>query len=754
MSTVWSNTPPYPRIGEIYRCLANALDTRSSALEASRGIDSLARDADFDYVLLSESAEKLLLEPLGKHGGPEIANAVTDFIEQFIRDYLGLVTAIPLDSIDRKEALPLLTQHLFASCGAAFLLSIRQTCGGPDLMSLLSPSAQPMAVVLDWAGFAESGLGENWVGKLYPGSTGEDKRRRDLIGRWRRGDALPKLQNLVLLAKDLQRQWPEKVAVIANLKRWLLVARALSWFEREAAGLMPPGFALRGLVRAELLTGVPQRDVGLALLARVQEAGQSMQELKYAGLTLMDGLKRTVPKEAGDQARLSAELKAFEKLLVEPGPKGRSRYLLHWAWARWHVFSGRLEDALIDYETAFDAALYRAGSNQQEIFKELLVVAARLGSNTPVLKRIKNQAVAFGLFKAPEEGQILENWEHAQLCDQFERVFPPLGRFVEVFVSGENEKLSFPVLDVNKLESLKPDIAKPARVIGLRGVDGQVLRRPQLSVFVSSGQTEKVRQLIAAEAPVDQLDVTGGSALLAAIQRFQAKGDRGPLDVLLEQPHQKETLDSATQRKKLTPLLCAIECGAPDVVAMLLTMGASPERRGTTDNLTPLYRCMSYVAWVWNPRRTSQQFQQKRVQTPDIHMADALRRYGVLVGGVFGDSAQLQVLASGSPQNQKIADMAWSSFETDILAAHTRQSLLSIIENLLRHGSKPNAVHDCPIRGYTPLMLAAEEDAIEVFDLMLQHGGEPRQSDASGRNCMRIAIEFQSRRVMQYLQDC
>ena len=752
MSRVPNNKPPYPRIGEIYRCLANAFDSRSSASEASRSVDSLAREADFDYALLSESAEKLFREPLGKHGDPEIANAVTDFIERFIRDYLGLVAAIPLDSFERKEALPLLIQHHFAPCGAAFLLSVRKVWGGPDLMHLLNPGSQPMAVVLDWAGVAENGLGENWTGLLYPGNTDGDKRMRDLLGRWRRGDAPPKLQNLVLLAKELQQQWPEKVAMIANLKRWLLVARALSWFEREAAGLMPPGFSLRGLVKTELLAGVPQRDVGLALLARVQKAGQSMQEVKLAGLTLMEGLKRTTPKQAGDQARTGASLKAFEKLLSEHDPKGRGRYLLYWARARWHVLSGRLADALIDYEAAFDAALYRAGPNQKVIIEEFLVVAARLGSNKPVLKRIKNQAVAFRFFKSSEGSPILEAWESAQFAGQFEQVFPQQGRFAEALESAEEGQLPFLVFDQNKIEFLKPDTSAPNRVIGLRCMDGRVLRRPQLSVFVSLGDAEKVRQLIAAGASVDQLDVTGGSALLAAIQHFENHGHRGALNILLGQPHQKETLDNATHKKKLTPLLCAIECGAPDVVAKLLRMGASPDRCGMTDNLTPLYRTMTYVSWVWNSGRMSQQIRQKGQEAPDAHMAEALRRYGVSGTGVYGDSSQLQALANSSPRNREIADMAWSSFAANILAIHSRQKLLSIIDDLLRHGAQPNAAHDYPIRGYTPLMLAAEEDAIEVFDLMMRHGGEPCQPDASGRNCMRIAREFQSRQVMQYLQ--
>jgi hypothetical protein len=752
VSAISDNEPPYPRISEIYRCLANAFDTRSSATKASRGVDRLAREADIDYALLSESAQQLFREPLGQYCDPELAKAVTDFVERFIRDYSGLVAAVPLDSLDRGEALPLLTQHLFASCGAAFLLYARQAWGGPELMSLLNPRTQPIAAVLDWAGTDKGGLGVDWINALYPGSADEDKRKRDLIGRWRRGTEPPRLQNLDLLAQDLQRKWPEKGGVIANLKRWLVVARALSWLEREAAGHMPAGITVRALVMQELLMGVAHRDVGMTLFAKVREAAQSMREIKVAGLALMEGLRPTVSKQAGDQARLSGGLKTFEKLLAEHDPQGRSRYLLYWARARWQVLSGRLADALPDYEAAFDAALYRAGSNQKEIFQELLVVAARLGSNKPVLKRIKNQAVAFGFFKAPMDSPILEDWEVAQFSGQFAQVFPPQGRFVEALESSEHEELPFLVFDQNGIESLKPDTSKPNRVLGLRGVNGKVLRRPQLSAFVSLGQTEKVRELIAAGAPVDQLDATGGSALLAGIQRFENSGDCGVLDLLLEQSHKKETLDSATHRTKLTPLLCAIECCASDVVAGLLRMGASPDRRGTTDNLTPLYRCMTYVAWVWNPRRMGQQFREKRHQAPDVHMADALRRYGVPLAGVYGDSAQLQAMASSSAQNGEIADMAWSSSEAGILTTHTRQKLLSIIENLLRQGVKPNFAHDYPIRGYTPLMLAAEEDAIEVFDLMLQYGGEPHQPDASGRNSIRIAREFQSRRVMRYLQ--
>ena len=50
-------------------------------------------------------------------------------------------------------------------------------------------------------------------------------------------------------------------------------------------------------------------------------------------------------------------------------------------------------------------------------------------------------------------------------------------------------------------------------------------------------------------------------------------------------------------------------------------------------------------------------------------------------------------------------------------------------------------------------MLAAESDLPELFDLMIQRGGEPLRPDAHGQNSLQIARAFQSRRVLNYLSQ-
>ena len=753
MPVTLADAPPFPRMGEVYRALASALDTRSSAdAKHAQGVDKLARKADFNYFLLYATAEILLGKPLRRYVVADLADAVVRSVQRFIRVYADLVAAIPLDGLGRKQVLPTLIEHMFAAQGASFLLFARQTWGGPDVLHLLDSRTQPIAVVLDWLGSDAQGVGVDWIKTLYPGSTGTDKKMKDKLSGWRRGDELPQLQSLDLLTKDMVKKWPSKDRLLANFKRWCLLARALGWFEREASAFMPADTPVRGLMAQELLLGVPTRDVGAALMVTVRETAQPMQKLKVAGLALMESLKRTALKAAGDKDKTELALQAFKQLLCEHDPQGRCSYLLLWAQARWYVLSGQLAKALPAYEAAFGAALYRAGPNQKSIVEELLVVAAQLGKSKRVLSPIKHQAVAFGFFKALTDAVIVEDWESAHFKTQFAGVFPAQGRFFESEEFEMEEKLPFLCLDADKVASLVPHFARLNRVVGLLCADGQKLRRPQLNLFASSGQTEKVRQLLMAGAPVDQLDVWGSSALLAAIQHFESTRGRATMDLLLAQPHKIATLDSATSKKKLTPLICAIECGAPDVVAKLLELGASPNRRATTDGVSPLYRCMTFVAFMWSPDRMAQQFQAKAHQAPDAQMADALRRYGVSMAGVYGDSQNLQEMVNSSPDHRAIFDGLGSSICTQLKTTYTRQSLLTTIIALLKSGANPNDAHGYPIPGYTPLMLAVEADAVEVVDLLLQYGGQPGQPEASGRNCMRIATEFRSREVARYLQ--
>ena len=115
--------------------------------------------------------------------------------------------------------------------------------------------------------------------------------------------------------------------------------------------------------------------------------------------------------------------------------------------------------------------------------------------------------------------------------------------------------LPFLVLSRDEADNQKADLRNPNRVFSIPFLDGQTRRWPQLQFFASMGRADEVKSLLAKGVSVDQLDESGGSALLCAVQHATNTGEREVLDLLLRQNHAEETLNKATNKKQHTPLL-------------------------------------------------------------------------------------------------------------------------------------------------------------------------------------------------------
>ena len=79
-------------------------------------------------------------------------------------------------------------------------------------------------------------------------------------------------------------------------------------------------------------------------------------------------------------------------------------------------------------------------------------------------------------------------------------------------------------------------------------------------------------------------------------------------------------------------------------------------------------------------------------------------------------------------------------------------SSLENIRSLLKAGADVNAVHSSPIKGYTPLMLAAELDEVDLFEIMLVHGGDIKKTYIDPNSdravsILEIASHFDSRDI-------
>lgn len=224
------------------------------------------------------------------------------------------------------------------------------------------------------------------------------------------------------------------------------------------------------------------------------------------------------------------------------------------------------------------------------------------------------------------------------------------------------------------------------------------------------------------------------------------------LDLLLQRQHDKATLDSATTRKQFTPLFCAIKFGDPDVMERLLHMGTSADRRANIVDETPLHYTVTILGFVKRPGRLYHYLQQSMLADPDELTREVLRRYNVNFTSVYGDGQAVRNMME-SPEHSKLVDKVILAMVEEQIGHHSISKLVRIIELLLMRKANPNASHNVPTApGRTPLMLAAENDSAQVFDLMMKHGGNPYQPDAAGMDCTKIAMGFHAGEVVKYLR--
>ena len=734
MNTNKNPAPPYPRLGELYRALAVALGTKGS----NSDVDDLARKGEFNWTLLPSLGEDLVVAPLAKYVDPEFADLVGQSLAYVHASYLNLVLTVPLDSLSREESLPLLVEHYFALHGLGLIFGIRKGFGGPDLMRLFDPELHPVAVVMAWL---DEGEPISLTKLAYPETTGPDRDQAEKCRKWSKGTDLPDRQSIVRFATTLKVTGRVEGEKLQNLGIWLMVARTIAHLERES----PVSF--RGAMRRHLLLGMPDFDIGRLLSLAVAESGKRFSTLTMPALMLYERLKRTAEKDVGEQATTEAELDQFERMTSEVEPEGRTRFHIEWMRGRWHVLSGNLDLALPHYEAAAELANYRAGNQQKQIVEEALVLAGHLRKKA-LIKRLKHRAVAFGLFADSRGDDVVEDWEIDHFSQQFHQVFPVQGRFPESLANGvESGPLPFLFFDEDELAQVKLDRRSPDRVISIKFPDGQVRRWPQLRFFASFNRFEEVKTLLSLGASVEKLDESGGSALLCAIQEATQTGDRRVLDLLLQCPHSTSVLDSITAKKQLTPLLCAVDFGEPDVVEKLLAMGASADLRGNIVNQTPLYYAMERLGAIRHPGKLYHFLCQSLAANPDLVKKEVLRRYNVSMAGVFGDGEGLRKLRE-IPKYAELFERLVSAMLEEQIKRHSVPKLIRIAELLLEHKANPNASHRYPEPGRTPLMLAAENNSGWVLDLMLRHHGDPYQTDAAGMDCIKIAMAFRSAEVV------
>lgn len=721
--------PPYPRFGECISVLAGALDISKAGSDVGR----LAREGDFDWEKLDAVVDELLVDGCAWVIGEAAHRLLAPWLADVRRAYTQVVLKVPLDAVGRSDALPVLVEKFFAPAAATLLRQVEAAMPGPDLTRLLAEAESPVRVAIEWL---DGQVGSPVEKLVFPASSGADRVEQEKIRKWRAGIDIPAAQSIKLLSKQLEErgELAERSAV------WILLAAALARLERTW------GAPLRPLISAHLEGDGPDpQSLDSSFSEMVQRVGHDWPELAVPGRKLWFDLQRTTQKSVGDRDHTWLAIEALERAASQSDPDGRTAYHYEWMKARWHVLSGQYQEALPCYDKAFELACYRAGHQIKDLISEASCIAALLAKK-PLLKRLKHVGIALGLFRRPEGSAVLEDWEVDQFAQQLPLVFPPQGRFVEVPGDLAMDPLpGFLMIDKQSLSKMQPDLRDVGRIRAVHFASGKVRRWPQLRLFASFGRHEEVKRLLDAGACVDDLDSSGGSALLCAIQHAEATGERAALDLLLARPHQVATLNASTSRKRWTPLMCAIDLGEPDVVEALIAQGIDVEQKALTDSQSPLYYVVSQLFYKRNPAYMLKFLSQKMMEEPDDVLQDTLRRFGVGMAGTFGSSVS-------APRSHPELVIVAAKLLTDSHASrHSVSKLMRIAELLLQAGANPNAPQKYPVPGRTPLMLAAESDLPALFSLMLDHGGDTLRPDSMGQNCAQIARSFGARQVLQLL---
>lgn len=185
-------------------------------------------------------------------------------------------------------------------------------------------------------------------------------------------------------------------------------------------------------------------------------------------------------------------------------------------------------------------------------------------------------------------------------------------------------------------------------------------------------------------------------------------------------------------------------------------MGADVNRRGLTDYQTALNVALKMIGIAKDPNVYWNNVANMEL-TPEV--LDSIRRHNPGMTGFSLDHQKNYIAAQNndplfSEILKSLLKLSPEVIDNRINLSNMRQ----IATLLIDVGADVNAEHTAPVKGYTPLMLAAELDEVDLFKTMLSKSGDPRKSyyckrTAMDVDCWRIAAYFKCTKVMAVLND-
>ncbi|MCO1336788.1 ankyrin repeat domain-containing protein [Microbulbifer sp. OS29] len=753
---------PYPTPFEMLRYLLRSFDFKLQQKDKKR-LDEMTAKGVYDPRAFDIALEQYLSNVADKFIGHTAADQISKSLAQFISNYLyNVAGAFPADGLSRESVLDILIRTGIKDRVIGFVVAFNNEFGGPHPSFWFSSDSGSVDALFTWLSNNEP----HWDAYL----ANIDKERRDMIAAWRRGNDLPSAQSLYLLSQPNTPN--DKTPILINwdlIKPLLFLARSCDFIKRDELGCILMSEARLALWGAESKADIDEeiRSIQAGLLQSLGPAGSHIARLQFE-------LRRTVEKSEPEQyQRIIPEVRD----LINASEKfQQTDYWVDWHDARWHVFSGNLKKANELYKNAFEKAAFVAGENQKYIAEEAIVVAACQPKPDKVfLKQIKWVQVIFGydipsITSSEPSQKVLDNieeWEIDLWRSSFDLVFPKAGLFPGVECKPSMTARGPLVLGPSEV---KPDYRYPNRTIKV----GDTWQRamPQLVWFALNEDVEVCRNLIEKGADVNVKSEVGDTPILMALEALNVTEFNeaniifgGPIYRTLNDEtfklisialHDAKTINTRTQKKRLLPIISAVESGRLDIVEAILKMGADPNGRGKTDEQTALNVCLKLIGILKDPK-LCKKHQSSMPVTPEA--LDSIRRQTQGLSSFTLDHQKKSFdnsigIGLYGPIQQLCIDIKYKNIHQHMNVGELR----CIASLLINSGANVNAEHASPVRGYTPLMLAVELDERSIFEQMLISGGSIKKTyrdPRTGRDIsiMEIAKHFRSRGVEQVLKD-
>lgn len=740
---------PFMTPVEIVRIIASAIGIKAS----NKQLDTFSFKYDQPYTLASSLFKESVIAPLSKFINKDFSKKLEAKYESMMREYIELVNSTPMDGLTRADTEIILTRWVLDTVAVEFNLFMGKVIEGPNYLMRSNPHPNGITQAFDWL----SSNVEWWDSflKFIP----KEKRHRFKL--WKSNDELPKLSNITNIPDYLPNsevegdEW-EKIKVV------ILAARFIDNLQHNYAYIYPEKLVNVAVLRLKQVEEYiwHLKNKNQDWLKPLGEQGLEIDYIFY---------KKHDYRELSDAERKQQSQTLIGELEISTlkCSKFNMEYWLNWYRARWNALNGELKEANTYFKLTFEQALFFAGPSMPEIIKEALSIASSL-KPTPdkaFIKRLKNSAILFGIdipLHKEDKSQlepnrfdsVVEDWEIKLYEATFQRHFPSNIQF-NVSSSTASQRIG-PLLGAFE-QSIKPNFRSPNKKIVVGDTWGKQM--PQIVYFSMMNQIEIVSQLINKDVNVNSLSDSNESALLFSILQMDVLDHGSSMDDSLFKlisiiRHREDVVNTKTSKKELLPLVCAVDTGRQEVVAKVIEMGANVNFRGNTDKQSALFATLSRIGMIKRPDVSKELMKNHPLND---ELLDTIRRHSNgLMGATLDEVKRNYEKQLQDPLFQKFTYSGHNLMVDRVKEFMALGNMREIAKLLIHAGADANARHKTAINGFTPLMLAAELDEVELFEAMIQHDGDPEltsEHPETGRplDCRYIAFSHQSNKVLRYL---